>query len=383
MMDEKIKVLLNKYELGKCSEEENAWIETWYNNLIQDTKTDLSNHVIEEDLYAVYKTLPTSNEAYPIKHWLQIAASVIFILSLSIGAYVYLNTKPYQKLQTLAKINKAQDNLSKNKNYLILANGDSISLDQVAVGIISVQNGVKITKIKEGLIAYTSYPTRKNKNISAITNKISTGKGGQYQVILADGTNVWLNAASSLEFPTSFISKNRKVELTGEGYFEVSKNKSQPFKVLTKLQLIEVLGTHFNINCYDDEPATKTTLLEGSVLVRQLKTKNSILLKPGEQSILEDYKKIKIAKVKPNHTIAWKNGLFQFQDSDIQNVMRQLSRWYDVDIDFDGKVPDTKLWGEVHRNVSIEKALEILSYFDLKYKILNNGHRKKITIKSN
>lgn len=209
---------------------------------------------------------------------------------------------------------------------------------------------------------------------------VSTSKGGQYQVILPDGTSVWLNALSTLKFPSTFSGKTREVELKGEGYFEVAKNKAIPFKVFTPLQEVEVLGTHFNINSYGDEPTTETTLLEGSVSVIQLKSKKSALLKPGQQSSVSEIGRIKIENIKAENVIAWKNGMFKFENSDISNVTRQFSRWYDLDFEFKGPIPDIKLWGEVHRNTDFVKALEVLSYFDLKYSIVKIGDRKKIII---
>ena len=177
----------------------------------------------------------------------------------------------------------------------------------------------------------------------------------------------------------------RKVELTGEAYFEVnsqwSSGKKVPFLVSTSSQTIEVLGTHFNVNAYSDEPSTRTTLLEGSVrVVRDRDGDGSIVLKPGEQAILTANKRMAVSRVNTGNVVAWKSGLFQFQNSDIESVMREISRWYDVEVEFEGKVPDIKLWGKVYRNVNASEALKILAYFDLKYRILQTGKIRKIII---
>src|SRR5690606_32150664 len=162
--------------------------------------------------------------------------------------------------------------------------------------------------------------------------------------------------------------------------FEVAKNEKQPFKVVTDRQELLVLGTHFNINSYEDEPDVKTTLLEGSVKVSAFQTKQTILLKPGEQAALKRSGKLKVAQINAENAIAWKSGLFQFQGSGIQEALRQMARWYDITIEFEGAVPDIQLWGEVHRKANALEALEILSYFDLKYKILATGNTKKIIV---
>lgn len=380
MEEDKLKALLNKYQLNQCSEEEKRWIETWYNNISRNSKPDLPQKAIEADLQNIYDSLPPLKKSrFGNPLLLRIAASVFFIFSLSIGLYLYQNQVPNHDRQTQRSSNKSKGNLSQNGSYLTLDDNTRINLDNAAIGIIAEHKGIIIKKIKEGVIEYKKGDNG-SKNIETPINIISTARGSQYQIILSDGTKVWLNALSSFKFPTSFAGKTREVEITGEGYFEVAKNKVQPFKVKTDHQLVEVLGTHFNINSYVDEPITETTLLEGSIKVIELKSKSSLLLKPGEQSIIEDHKITKINPVNASYAIHWKSGLFQFDNSNIQHVMRQLSRWYDVDFEFEGKIPDTKLWGEVHRNETAEKALEIISYFDLKYRTENVGQRKKIII---
>lgn len=381
MDKEKIKVLLNRYQSGQCSEVEKALIESWYNNILKDSKSVLSEDIIKRDLKRVYKELPNPYKVKSVDYLPRIAASILFVISLSVGFYLFQNKNSATQISLIVKENEGVPSL--NNTFLTLTNGVKISLDNAVIGEIVEQGGIKITKVKEGLIAYTRISNKKNDIKTSEINIVTIPKGKQYQIILSDGTKVWLNAASSLKFPASFSHGMRKVELKGEGYFEVAKNKAMPFKVLTDHQEVNVLGTHFNINSYNDEPATKTTLLEGSVKILDLNSRNTKLLKPGEQSSVKVNESIKIDRVNAENAIAWKSGVFQFQNSDIRNVMRQLSRWYDLDVEFEGVMPDTKLWGEVHRNVSVIKALEFLSYFDLKYKIINKGATKKIIIKTN
>jgi len=224
-----------------------------------------------------------------------------------------------------------------------------------------------------------SQPTNAPTKALPSYNTITTPRGGQYQVTLPDGTVVWLNAASSLKYPTAFTGKERIVELTGEGYFEVASNKDMPFKVQAADQTVEVLGTHFNINCYADEPAVKTTLLEGSVKVMHHGTHKSMTLKPGEQSTVSR-NNFSVAMADTENAVAWKNNLFYFSGSDIPSVMRQISRWYNVTVEFEGAIPDIRLWGKVYRNSNASKVLELLEYFGLKYRIEENNGSKKIII---
>ncbi|MET3115586.1 transmembrane sensor [Pedobacter sp. CG_S7] len=380
MNEEKIKELLNRYQSGQCTEVEKAWVESWYNNLLKDSKTVLAEDIIKKDLKSVYKKLPNPYKVKFVEYLPRIAASILFVMSLSVGFYLFQKRNSNSVTQISLQIKENDEAISLNKTFLTLTNGVKIALDSAPIGEIAEQGGIKITKVKEGLIAYTKISNKINDIKTAELNIVTTTKGGQYQIILSDGTNIWLNTASSLKFPTSFSQGKRNVELIGEGYFEVAKNKAMPFKVLTEHQEVKVLGTHFNINSYNDEPTTKTTLLEGSVKILELNSQRTKLLEPGEQSSVKVNGNIKIARVNTENAIAWKSGVFQFQNSDIESVMRQLSRWYDVDVEFEGELPAIKLWGEVHRNASIIKALEFLSYFDLKYKIVNKGETKKIII---
>ena len=385
MEQEKIKELFKKYESGQCSEEEKALIETWYNNQLKISKNTLAEDIVISDLQSIYQELPHQlphSRIGFINHWTRIAAVVFLVVSLSVGFYLVQEKQALQEPIIALKIQQNDIAPGLNKTFLTLENGSRISIDSASIGEIATQGGVKITKVKEGLIVYTNVPIKGH--IPAFNhNIITTSNGAQCQIILSDGTTVWLNAASSLKYPTAFSRGKRKVELKGEGYFEVAKNKAMPFKVVTKYQEVAVLGTHFNINSYADEPTTKTTLLEGSVKISQLNTPNSLKLKPGEQSTLTPKKDIKIAQVNTDHAIAWKSGLFQFENSDVETVMRQIARWYDMDVEYKGKVPNIKLWGEVHRSSNPLKVLEILSYFNLKYKIANDGETKKIIILNN
>jgi transmembrane sensor len=226
-------------------------------------------------------------------------------------------------------------------------------------GLIARQAGISIHKNAKGLLVYTvAAPSVE----SAGENTISTPRGGQYEVILPDGTRVMLNATSSLTYPVIFAAE-RKVTLTGEAYFEVAKDKAHPFKVNTAGQTVTVLGTHFNINAYNDEAAVRTTLLEGSVEITDGDAKERIV--PGEQGLKLGDVLIK-RSVDVDKEVAWKNGLFSFNGDNLQTILRQVSRWYNVEIAYEGKITNEKFYGEIPRVSKLEAVLKILE--------LNNVH---------
>jgi transmembrane sensor len=251
-----------------------------------------------------------------------------------------------------------------NKAILTLGDGSKIILDDAKNGILANQGGNSVLKAAEGEVIYSFIneiidPTIEDQQAPVIYNTIETPKGGKFQIKLPDGTKVWLNAASSLRFPTVFNGSKRQVELNGEAYFEVSTDKSKIFEVNTRNQVVQVLGTHFNINAYSDEPTVNTTLLEGSVRVSDLRTNISQLLKPGEQSQLSE--QIDVINLKDtNEAVAWKAGYFQFDKADIKTVMRQIERWYDVSVIYEGDLPNYRFGGEIERNLSLLQVLKVL-----------------------
>jgi ferric-dicitrate binding protein FerR (iron transport regulator) len=199
-------------------------------------------------------------------------------------------------------------------------------------------------------------------------NTLSTPRGGQYQLVLPDGSKVWLNASSSIHFPTAFAGHERNVELTGEAYFEIAKNKQKPFHVNVNGMQVEVLGTHFNVNAYGDEGAIKTSLLEGSVKIK--KGNISGLLKPGQQGVLKkNSTDLEIKNADMNEAIAWKNGLFEFDGADIKSIMREIGRWYDVDVVYAGKVPDRRFEGKISRDAQLSDVLKILALSNVKFSV--------------
>jgi len=291
--------------------------------------------------------------------WRAAAAVIILIAT---GAYFLFQNKPQQSIAVQKKqppVNDIQP--GGNRAVLTLADGTRIILDSAHNGDISQQGHTKVIKLNDGRLAYKSH---NENNAEPVYNTISTPKGGTYQVILPDGTSVWLNALSSLRFPTFFSGAKRTVEMTGEAYFEVSKNKDMPFTVTANGMDVEVLGTHFNVMAYNDEDVLKTTLLEGSVKVN--KNGKTVLLKPSQQAKLtKTNNDLKVSDdVNTAEETAWRNGMFQFNNADIAEVMKQVARWYDVEISYSGTMPSDHFTGKISRNSSLSKVLKILELSD-------------------
>lgn len=283
------------------------------------------------------------------------AAATIVICLFSTGAYFLFKHAPKKNISKTENIKKIQEELlpGGNKAILTLADGSSIILDSAENGTLTTQGNIKIFKLN-GKLSYNKL----NKPPSGVLyNTISTPKGGEYQLVLADGSKVWINAASSLRFPATFTGKERKVELQGEAYFEVAKNAFMPFKVKVNETEVEVLGTHFNINSYEDESAIRTTLLEGSIKIN--KNHSSSLLKPGQQAQINK-EGVKIVKVvDAEEAVAWKQGNFYFDRADIYTVMRQIARWYDVEVEYKASV-SSHFVGTISRSVDLSQVLSML-----------------------
>jgi transmembrane sensor len=281
-------------------------------------------------------------------------AAVILVL-ISLGGIFWFNQKKSVS-NTTAALNQKMIQPGTNKAFLTLSNGSRILLDSSHQGMIANEAGTAIT-VKDNQVSYQA-----NNDSGRISyNTMTTPRGGQYKLLLPDGSAVWLNAQSSISYPVRFSEKERKVTITGEVYFEVAKDPAHPFIVdIHSGTSIEVLGTHFNVNAYDEEPSIHTTLLEGSVLIHSEKYRQ--ILKPTQQAQSNGSASIQVINLKENEiseVMAWKNGAFYFIDADINTVMRQLARWYDFDVTYSGEVKE-KFHLEMQRNTRVENALKIL-----------------------
>lgn len=256
-----------------------------------------------------------------------------------------------------------------NKAVLTLSDGSQITLDSATNGVLAQQGGSKVTKLANGQLVYDASGTAQGK---ILYNTMSTPLGGQYSLILPDGSKVWLNAGSSITYPTAFISQERKVSVTGEAFFEVAKNATMPFRVTANNTTVDVLGTHFNINAYTDEASVNTTLVEGAVRVSA--HNRQLVLKPGQQARV-GHTDVQVAdQVDLSAITAWKEGYFSFTNADLPTVMRELARWYNLEVSYEGKIPDRVFNGEIGRSLTLAQVLKGLSKTRIKYRI-EDGHR--------
>jgi ferric-dicitrate binding protein FerR (iron transport regulator) len=308
-----------------------------------------------------------------MRRWGWAAASILVVLG--IGAYFWLqNGSATQQKQTQVATTTRDVAPGRNGAILTLADGSKVLLDSLSNGTIAVENGTRI-RLEDGRITYG-----KGNNAADIRyNTMSTPNGRQFTVVLPDGTKVWLNAASSLRYPTMFTGTERKVEVNGEAYFEVAKNASMPFRaVVNNSTVIEVLGTAFNISSYSDDKEIKATLVEGAVRVitdNNTESKiNSVVLKPGQQAKITAAENSRgaltvINNVDIGKVIAWKNGLFNFNGVQLEDAMQQLARWYDIEIIYEKNIPDIQFFGEVSRDVSLAGLLKGLEGAGVNFRI--------------
>lgn len=285
--------------------------------------------------------------------WFRYAAAVILVLGVAAVIVMYAERRSGQ--QNLVSSNQREQTdimPGRNRAILTLANGQQILLDSTQGNIVK-QDSLTVVNL-EGTLKYEGLGT------TAEYNTLSTPKGGQYQIVLPDGSKVWLNAASSIKFPTAFLGNVRKVELTGEAYMEIARNARQSFTVMANGAEIQVLGTSFNVNAYGDESAVKATLIEGSVKVKQLNSK-AVILKPGQQCSMDDNQLSVIDNADIERTLAWKNGWFNFNGASLYDIMRQLERWYDIEVKYEGTIPELRFKGEIDRGVPLSGILNFLA----------------------
>lgn len=375
MDEQRINALAHKLINGTINEQEMHELENWYNTFDsnhQDVATDPDQEAMSQrifELIASRANLATQSKRRTIS-WPRIAAAASILLGIATGGYFLLHKQPASPQITKTQVQDIGP--GGNKAILTLGNGKKIDLTVAKNGQIAVQGQVVVNKIQNGQLVYSG-SNQPNGKIEY--NTIFTPRGGQYHSVLPDGSQVWLNAASSITFPTSFTGKERKVEITGEAYFVVKHNAKMPFKVMAQHQTIEDIGTEFNINAYPDEPGIKTTLLEGSV--RVVNDGKGVLLKPGQQSMLKG-NMLSVADADSREAIAWKNGYLRCDGEKIESIMRKISRWYDVDIVYEGKIPDDSFYGVISRGKNISQALHMLDYSNsIHFKI--NGRRITVT----
>jgi transmembrane sensor len=350
--------LIERYVAGEASEKE---LQAFFGLLTEAEIDILIDEHMDQEIFHIREE---QHLIKPVKRFRPLKYAAVVIGVFFVSYILHFNTH-IKQTERVAK-NQIHDIApGSNRATLTLAGGQKIILTPMLRGFLANQGNIQIQAKSGNGITYISA----GKPASEIEyNMLSTLRGEQspYPLILSDGTKVWLNSASSIKFPTAFTGLNRTVTLTGEAYFEVAHNAAKPFDVIAEGQTVEVLGTHFNVNAYKDEPSISTTLLEGKVKVMQ--GNKVVVLKPGQQAINGNNELIvKIADTEM--AIAWKNGLFKFDNADVPTLMRQLSRWYNVDVVYEGVPSSRRFSGKIYRNVNALTIADILSYKKIHFRI--------------
>jgi transmembrane sensor len=372
MIPKDFKQLLEEYQDGTMDAEQRAAFERLLHGSESEEQLKQLIDATLEDTTPVHASATSDylyerireeyiKEEVPVvrMNWWRYAAAAVLV----VGVGLFFLLRDTKKEAPLVNNNKEQKDIAPGHDgaILTLADGKQVVLDSVANGVIANQNGATVV-LKNGSLTYDKTGQTAG---GVMYNTMHTPRGRQFQLILPDGSRVWLNAASSIKYPTVFNGTERRVEIDGEAYFEVVKNEKMPFRVvIDKTTEVEVLGTHFNINAYDNEPAARTTLLEGKVKVK------SAILKPGQQAVLTSDAHLKIYdSVDLDQVMAWKNGLFNFNGYDIKSVMRELSRWYDLDIVYETDPEPTEVMGEMQRNLNLSQVMNILQKIGVRYRL--------------
>ncbi|HTI92627.1 MAG TPA: FecR family protein [Puia sp.] len=373
--------LAQRFLAGTATNEEKALLHQWYDvadreeiELVFLPKPETEDDVRMRIKARLQAAIGQENQKTPRRigyyaRW--IAAAVVLVAVSSTGLYFWNAQKAHRSDAPQVAVVHRDLPPGGNKATLLLGDGSTVNLGTAQNGVIRKLAGTLIAK-QDGQLRYDV----SGKGMDAEMNTIRTPRGGQYEVILPDSTKVWLNAASSLTYPTAFTGTTREVQLKGEAYFEVAGDKNKPFRVVVDHLQVNVLGTHFNVMAYEDEGAIKTTLLEGSVKVTEGGA--SHLLKPGQEGRLDRSSgAFKISAVDANEAVAWKNGVFQFGGANIEAVMRAVVRWYDVDVEYQGR-PTEHFRGTISRGVN---ASEVFKMLELTGAVHFTVDEKKIIVK--
>ncbi len=367
---------ISKEELEELAEMldqsgDNAIVHSEMKSIWEDT--DSSNNNLNEDLYASIVSNPRFLKSIEKKNpkvfglinrnnLMYYAAALLLIGSFGLGLFLYQDQDTGNNVKQYAS--SADSNKEKENNIehvvLTLSDGKKIILDQAQDGHLTKDDNTVISKISDGQVVYNlSNLNSGNKDAKLVYNTISTPVGKNYQLILADGTKVWLNAMSSLKFPVSFADKERNVELVGEGYFEVASDKNKPFMVSARDMKIGVLGTHFNVSAYLDDILVKASLVEGAIKAGA--GTSSIYLKPGQQAVLRNgSEQISVQRFNSEEVMDWKNGYFVFRNESIDEIMKKISRWYNVDVKYQGNISEEAFGGKYLKSNSLSELLSSL-----------------------
>lgn len=376
---EEVISLMEKYAAGRLSAEEEKRFQSWMEQVSPEEFQALLDQ--SPNIPASFKEFHTPSPAFITRMEQQldarsrkakvftltrmVAAASVIVLAAVAGVF-YFNKGP-EPLKAVQEVQQPDVRPGGNRATLTLGDGTVIELDSATNGELTRQGNTRIIKLSNGQLAYNAG----DEHTAPVFNTISTPNGGQYQIELPDGSKAWLNAASSLRFPSYFAGDERMVELEGEGYFEVAANAAKPFRVKIREGVIEVLGTSFNVNAYTDESTARTTLLQGAVKVH--KGTEAMVLKPGQQAVMVNKGGMtKVLNADTELATAWKNGFFQFDGIGLPELMRQISRWYNLEVKFEGTIPEREFAGKISRDVNLQDVLKALQINGVNFKRTGN-----------
>lgn len=361
MKEQDLAELLRRYREGRCTEEEITRLESWYAQWNMADPVRLSESDLNHAGELIGHNILPRRRKKVIRMWPRVAAAITVLTALS--AYIYLSyNREGKRLQQEVVVNIPDVPPGGNKAVLTLSNGATIVLSDADKGVLATQGNQHVVKASGSILTYRAAGGSDIVGGKPVFNTLTVPRGGQYQLVLSDGTKVWLNAASSIIYPTDFAGGERKVVVSGEAYFEVARDEKKPFVVETRNEVITVLGTHFNVYAYMDEPVVSTTLLTGSVKISPSGSDDSQLLRPGEQMQVNKAGKVRLLRnVNTDRVVAWTKGQLSMEDVSVKSLMSRLSRWYNVDIQYEGKIPDEKFGGIISRNVYLSDMLSVLN----------------------
>jgi ferric-dicitrate binding protein FerR (iron transport regulator) len=368
-----IKRIVDRYLSGEATPEERAILDEWYRSFddrfvevhadVDDSLEQLRNrmHLRLVEALNSEDVVPMSARRFS---WIRAAAALLLLAGLGLGIrMIWFGVDTDAVPPKIVHADERPLTPGTDRAWLRLADGSVVYLDSTAPGLLASEAGMRLEKKADGSIVYVSGQGISVQSGTMVFHEISTPRGGQYQVILSDGTHVWLNAETTLRFPVVFSGADRHVDLSGEAYFEVAKDQRRPFRVMTAGSLVEVFGTHFNVNAYADEAAVRTTLLEGRVGVRPSSGASGHtlrMLSPGQQASVKPDGTVRVEEqADTEEAIAWKNGRFHFNSADIRAIMRQIARWYDAEVVFEGN-PELHFTGQITRRDEVSRVLQMM-----------------------
>lgn len=369
---QRLEYLLQRHLAAEATEEEQKELFA----LSNEPENEASfRALLEQSWQDLEGSRPQSRQRIPVMKqlWFRVAVAAAAMLVITFGVYQWVTTSGNNKTIPVAPTARQDIGPGKDGAILTLADGRQMVLDSAGMGIIAREQGVQM-ELRKGQLVYQDAGHTANAD-QLLYHTMATPKGRQFQLKLPDGTLVWLNAASSIRFPAMFPAHERKVEITGEAYFEVAKEKARPFRVVTTKQEVVVTGTQFNVNSYYNEPEEKTTLLEGTVQVSKTGTTGSKTLLPAEQALITP-QTILVNRVNTEQVMAWKNGFFYFVNADIPTVMRYLERWYDIDVRYEGNIPVREFAGKIQRDLNLSEVLNALERLGVHFRL--EGERKLV-----